>query len=595
MKTNKKYIADTSVIIEKAVSKLIKEDKIKGTILIPHAVVAELENQANHGQEIGFLGLEELQNLQELKNKQVEVTFIGDRPNEFQIRKAKSGEIDAYIREMACKEKAVLITADKVQAASGKAFGLEVMYLQLRVTKEKLEIEKFFDETTMSVHLKEKCLPVGKKGKPGNWQLVPLTDKRLTGKEIEDIYKEIIEKSRIDEESFIEISRRGSTIIQYRDYRIVVVRPPVSDGWEITAVHPLKHLAIEDYHISPILFERIKNQARGVIVAGETGSGKSTFSQAVAEYWAQHGRITKTVESPRDLKLIDEITQYSKNLSSSEEIHDILFLSRPDNIVFDEMRDTPDFQLYTDLRLAGSNMLGVLHAAAPIDAVQRFISRLDTGMIPSVLDTIVYMAAGTIQKVLTLRMIVKVPSGMMEADLARPVIEIRDFETNALEYEIYSYGEETVVIPVQTEKKQGMKLLAAQAIEKEFKRYADQVEVDVISDARAVVSVPDAVIAKIIGTGGKNIDIIEKKLGISIEVRELQQAKKTTDFKTQEDRDYLIFYAEPGTNVDINVNGTFVCSAITSRKGEIKIHKKSKLGRELLKAMHHNHQIELKI
>jgi len=38
---------------------------------------------------------------------------------------------------------------------------------------------------------------------------------------------------------------------------------------------------------------------------------------------------------------------------------------------------------------------------------------------------------------------VKVPSGMTEADLARPVVTVKDFETNKLEYELYSYGEET--------------------------------------------------------------------------------------------------------------------------------------------------------
>jgi len=62
----------------------------------------------------------------------------------------------------------------------------------------------------------------------------------------------------------------------------------------------------------------------------------------------------KTVESPRDMELSPPITQLSKNLATSEEIHDILLLSRPDYTIFDEMRDTADFQLYVDLRLAAS-------------------------------------------------------------------------------------------------------------------------------------------------------------------------------------------------------------------------------------------------
>ena len=48
-------------------------------------------------------------------------------------------------------------------------------------------------------------------------------------------------------------------------------------------------------------------------------------------------------------------------------------------------------------------------------------------------------------------MTVKVPTGMVEADLARPVIEVFDFNENSLAYEIYSYGEETVIIPVEVQ------------------------------------------------------------------------------------------------------------------------------------------------
>ena len=137
----KKYVVDTSAIIEKAVSKLLEKNEIKGTILIPHAVISELENQANKGLEIGFIGLEEIQQLR--NNKKISLEFVGERPNELQIKFAKSGEIDALIREIAFKEKAVLITGDKVQAASGNAFGLEVIYLERPEGKEKLEIEKY--------------------------------------------------------------------------------------------------------------------------------------------------------------------------------------------------------------------------------------------------------------------------------------------------------------------------------------------------------------------------------------------------------------------------------------------------------------------
>jgi len=70
------------------------------------------------------------------------------------------------------------------------------------------------------------------------------------------------------------------------------------------------------------------------------------------------------------------------------------------------------------------------------------------GVIPHIVDTVIFIEAGEIKEVYELKMVVKVPHGMREADLARPVIEIRDFETGKLEYELYSYGEEVVLIPL---------------------------------------------------------------------------------------------------------------------------------------------------
>ena len=517
------YVTDTSVLIEKIVSKLIKRKEIKGKILVPKAVIAELENQANRGQEIGFLGLEELQEIKKLEDHETQIEFIGQRPTEAQIKLAKSGEIDALIREIAQSENAMLLTADYVQAESAKASGVKVRFFRVKITKKRLAIEKLFDDNTMSVHLKENCCPHAKKGRPGSWSLLKIRDKRLHHKEMMDMAKEIVEYARIDPNSFVEISRRGSTIVQYKNYRVVIVKPPISDGWEITVVRPIKKLNLASYSLHETLLKRLKEKARGIIVAGETGSGKSTFAQAVAESYAQQGKVVKTVESPRDLQLMDEITQYSKNLSSSEEIHDILFLSRPDNIVFDEMRDTPDFQLYIDLRLAGSNVIGVLHSASPIDAIQRFIRRLDTGMIPSVVDTILFMEDGRISKVYLLVMLVKVPTGMTEADLARPIVEVRDFEKNKLEYEIYSYGEETVVIPIASEQATtiGAQQLASKAIENELSRYVSRVKVEVLSNNKATVYIPMKEIARIIGKKGKQIEKIERKLGIGINVEPL--------------------------------------------------------------------------
>ena len=121
-KIEKKYVVDTSALIEKQITGLVQKNKIEGAIIVPHAVVAELEHQANRGLDIGFLGLEELQELQNVKKKSIHVVFKGERPTELQIKYAKAGEIDASIRNLAYEEKATLITADRVLNESAKAF-----------------------------------------------------------------------------------------------------------------------------------------------------------------------------------------------------------------------------------------------------------------------------------------------------------------------------------------------------------------------------------------------------------------------------------------------------------------------------------------
>ncbi|MCD4759545.1 PINc/VapC family ATPase [archaeon] len=594
----KTYVPDTSVIIEKTVSKLIEKHELKGTIVIPNAVVAEIEAQANKRREIGFLGLEELKKLQELKKQnKIDLRFVGERPTVDQIKFAKSGEIDALIRKIAYEESATLITADIVQSESAKVYGLEVKFIEHKIPKTKLKIEKYFDQHTMSVHLKEDAIPYAKKGLPGKWNLIKLSKKPLRKARVLELSKEIIEKAKMDPSSFIEISRAGSSVIQYKNYRIVIVRKPVSDGLEITAIKPIKKLSLQEYKVPKEILERIQTKARGILIAGEVGSGKSTFAQAIAEYYNKDGKITKTVESPRDLQLNSDITQYSKNFSSSEEIHDILFLSRPENIIFDEIRDTPDFKLFIDLRLGGSNCLGVIHSASAIDSIQRFITRMETGMIPSVLDTIIHMDSGEIASVLTLKMTVKTPSGMTEADLARPVIEVYDFMENKLAYEIYSYGEQTVVIPVSEEKSSTQKF-AEHYLEKEFRQYSKNAKIKLIASNRAVVYLPEKEIPRIIGVKGKRIENIEEKLGIKITVKELEIKKESTTYNTTESKKYITFTFSKSLakkQAEFFIEDTFVFSAIISNNGRVQIHKKSQLGRQIQETLDTNKKLEVKV
>ncbi|MEJ2126666.1 MAG: ATPase, T2SS/T4P/T4SS family [Candidatus Bathyarchaeota archaeon] len=375
----------------------------------------------------------------------------------------------------------------------------------------------------MSIHLKQGAPPLAKRGKPGNFNLVKTRLKALSEKELRRMISQIMDEARREEKTFIEIEEPGATVVQMGEYRIAVAKPPFSDKLEITVVRPLVKLRLKDYRLSNKLMNRIRSQAEGVLIAGPPGSGKTTFVSSLADFYSELGKVTKTLESPRDLQVCPEITQYTPLNGNFTKTASLLLLVRPDYTIFDELRENSTFSVFSDMRLAGVGMIGVVHAAGAVDAIKRFISRVELGMIPSVIDTVIFIKSGKIQKIYDLSLTVKVPTGMQEADLARPVVDIKDFETGQLEYEIYTFGKENVVVPIQEEeedkKVSPVEELALQRITQTVKRYDKGAQIQLTSKNRALVKVNKRVIPKIIGKNGKNIARIEKKLGIQIDVQ----------------------------------------------------------------------------
>ncbi|MBI4406570.1 Flp pilus assembly complex ATPase component TadA [Candidatus Micrarchaeota archaeon] len=445
-------VPDTGALIDGRITqKLVKLEAQHPKVLVHNSVIAELEYQANLGKEIGFAGLDELRQLASLAAQGViNLEFVGDRPSSSEIERAKFGEIDAKIRYLALQQNGQLITTDKVQAQVASAQGINVLYLEPVVSKLEFSLANYFSSNTLSVHLKEGITPRAKQGKPGEFKLAEIGRDPVTRKQLEKIAQECVEFSKRAANSFIEIDRKGLTVIQAAEYRVTYTRPPLSDTAELTAVRPIVKLSLRDYNLSRNVYELLTSRAEGVLIAGSPGSGKSTLATAVADHYAAQSKIVKTVESPRDLQVGKDVTQYALG-DDVDLINDVLLLVRPDYTVYDEVRKQRDFLSFADLRLAGIGMIGVVHASKPIDAVQRFIGKVELGMIPQIIDTIVFVSCGRVSKVYVLKYSVKVPTGMREKDLSRPVIEVRDFETSNLEYEIYTFGEETVVYPVHQE------------------------------------------------------------------------------------------------------------------------------------------------
>ena len=464
------FLPDTSVMFNRKIIDFIvngnldeyrpvQENRItqtdKLTIILSRVMLSEIENQANQMKSQKNVGLDVIHELHHFKlEKRIEIQIVGERPKLDEIRLNPGGELDALIRKDAFDSKSILITADEVQSSIALVEGIDVLFtVNIPESKDKshhlssLDIQDYFDDTTMSVHLRGHCFPLAKKGKPGNWSLEKINDIEMSPSLINEIANKIIRQAKNDEKSFIERNESGVSVIQLQKFRIVICRPPFSNTHEITAVKPLVSLTLQDYNLSSKVFERL-DVAEGILVAGKPGAGKSTFVGALALFYLEKKKLVKTLESVRDLNVPKEVAQYAPLDGSLEKTSDILLLVRPDYTIFDEIRQEKDFKIFGDMRLAGVGLVGVVHASRAVDAVQRFIRRVELGVIPNVIDTIIFIDEGQVAEVLSLEMTVKKPTGFADRDLARPVIEIRDFQYQDLLYEIYAFGSDVIVAPV---------------------------------------------------------------------------------------------------------------------------------------------------
>jgi ATPase len=590
MSSTQRLVPDTSAIINGRIPEIVEKGDVS-EIIIPHAALDELQAQASKGREVGHKGLAELKKLRALcEQKNIKLTFMGSRPDLDQIKLARSGRLDAIIIDVARKENATLVTADYVQALVAEVQGLRVLYSAPSVKTEGLIFESLFTPDTASVHVKEGTLPLAKRGKPGKFELIKISDRQTTSEELEQIIKQINDAAHVSDQGFVEISRVGASVIQLGRYRIAITRPPFSDGLELTIVRPIVTLRLEDYRLSEKLMERLKSKAEGILIAGPPGSGKTTFASSLAEFYLKQNKIVKTLESPRDLQVGPEITQYGPLEGDFENTAEILLLVRPDYTVFDEVRKTKDFQVFADMRLAGVGMIGVVHATDAIDAVQRFIGRVELGMIPHIIDTIIFVRYGEVVNVFCLNLVVRVPSGMTEADLARPIVEARDFETGKLEYEMYTFGEENVVVPVSEAAPQvsGARKLAAERVLQEIRRFDPQAEVTFISENKAVLKVDSESIPILIGKKGATISKLEKSLGISIDVEPAtptggSEARfRIAEFGNRIDLEFDKKHV--GQVASVYIDNEYLFSATVGKKSQIRVSKGSDLGKALLRA-----------
>jgi ATPase len=603
-----KIVLDTSIIIDGEISKKIENNEINENheILIPRAVIDELQSQACKQKEHGIIGLLELKKIREKSiEKKIEINHIGEKPTLAEIKLAKNGRIDSIINDIAKNENATLFTSDYIQHLVADAIGIINIHKKSEVSEE-YNIENYFDESTMSIHLIEGIEPLAKKGSPGNVSLEKIKDKKMDKTTLIKIVNFLFSVKDNKKISTIEIAFEGCFVLMYKNLRIVITQPPISNKIEITAVRPIKKLSLSDYEINDNLIKRISDEAEGILIAGPPGSGKSTFASSIAEHYVLNNKLVKTLESPRDLQVPESVIQYGSFKNGYERVSDLLLLVRPDFTIFDEVRKIKDFEIFADLRLTGIGMIGVIHASKALDAIQRFIGKIELGMIPHIIDTVIFIQEGKIGKIYELNLTVKVPSGMTEQDLARPVVEIKDFFTKETEYEIYSYGEENIIIPLENintklenNNNNRINKLAESKIKEVIKRFDPHAEINIISKDRVKIFVNKEVIPKIIGRGGSTISEIEKILGIKIDVEaKISAIGDQMQFSVTESGAHIYLIVNEnlvGKKVNLFLNDELLLSNLIGKKARLKIDKKSEQGRKILNTILSDNLGEIKL
>lgn len=617
-----KVVPDTSAVIDGRVSEYLETELVSDAeVLIPEAVVGELEAQANDGRETGLDGLSELQRLTDLADETgLTVEYVGEGVTPGETAHAAAGGVDAVIRSVAEEHDGTLLTSDVVQSEVADAKDIDVEYIEPETTNhDGLAVEEFFDEDTMSVHLKTDTRPKAKRGSIGEMRYEQIRD-TVTGEErMRELADDIEASVHTHPESFMDLSEPGMSIVQYEDYRIAVARPPFAEAIEITAVRPISKTGLDDYAFAEEFRDRFTQRQRGVLIAGAPGAGKSTFAQAVAEFLSDEEYVVKTMEKPRDLQVGPDITQYTELAGTMEKTADSLLLVRPDYTIYDEVRKTDDFEVFSDMRLAGVGMVGVVHATRAIDALQRLVGRVELGMIPQIVDTVVFIEAGDVHTVYDVTTTVKVPHGIEAEDLARPVIHVENFETGDAEYEIYTFNGEVVTSPLDEdagtgtgagsgEGASGVFAVAEQELADEVRSLTSGVfEVDVTGEDTAVVYVEESDISHVIGSHGSQIQEVEDRFDMHIDVQPLSELDTSdagvdepldgTVIEPEMERKSIVFPLdeyEPGEAVEVQCEGEYLLTATVSHEQVVSVNRGSNLGQELENAIANGHRVHIK-
>lgn len=211
---------------------------------------------------------------------------------------------------------------------------------------------------------------------------------------LEDVIQQIVSKVN-------RVVNEASPIVDVRlldGSRVNVVLPPVAlDGPVMTIrrfpENPFdmdKLLELGSITEEAVVFLRTLVEARyNIFISGGTGSGKTTFLNALSNYIPSTERIV-TIEDSAELQIqnianLVRLETRNANLEGKNEItvRDLVrsaLRQRPDRIIIGEIRDAAVIELLSAMNTGHDGSISTGHANSPVDMLRRLETLVLTGM-----------------------------------------------------------------------------------------------------------------------------------------------------------------------------------------------------------------------
>ncbi len=438
-----KIIPDTSVLIKRVLTRLIELGSLKECeIIIPLAVIDELQAQASRGREIGVRGLEELKNIRELaEGKGVKVRFSGERPSLEDIKLARSGRIDALIRDVAKAEGGKLYTSDYVQALVAEAEGVPVEYIEPYERAEEFSFQSYLRPDALSLYLRSGSPPYARVLKNGRVETIRLGEKECDEDLLNKILEEVMAVARVKEEADIILLKPEAIILETSEYRISISKPPFSDRLEATIQRNILKLVSEQELIEPIIRECVEGP-HGILLLNADKVYSFPIAERIAERLQENGMRVEIMGHGR--RTSSSVLYHGPLEGDLEKTAEFILADPPDYLVFDEIRKPKDLKIVKEFRSAGSGVIAFLTSTSLRSAVIRILEAIKPFNLQEIFDKIMLMKCCEASETYTLSTTIKTPAGLSSDFEALPVIEM---DCNGKKrYEIYEVGGSPVIV-----------------------------------------------------------------------------------------------------------------------------------------------------